>query len=625
MIARESVESIAKEQGIEGSEWWRAFSPKLHVLLDKAPFSSKPFRISEFRFHRFSSPEYCGVTKAVGGGSCLIWGEHRTGKSTTYDAFLFALAGKKGPLREEFGKYSLELDLSNGSDKISIMREYQKGLTVKCEGNAYQGDEATSILEQRLGIHPDDFLILRAMTLPQRSETDSLFLRASQPRELQQIVLSIGADRRRSSILKLLEEEFREVENELTRNTAQTTDMMAQREETKDRIGFTEYHIKEMKDFSSKYESGELREIVNIVNKQPEVEKELRELENAFEELWKEDAQLRKRIGVAGLRYKDKKPEEVVQDVLSRIVCPICEHGIDLTKMENRLQGLTRCPMCNESYSWELLKKAEAKIEEAKNIANWRKRLGEITLEKTRIEKRKKDLGIKCSHETVRRIVRNGCKESDFKEIIGRIERAESLLASDSDSVKTQSRNIKELKDERRDLDNRMIVIQSLKDRTVKPTELAEVIRSLMDNMNKHYTAITASSTRLEYKEGEIYLVEDYGGFISSRNANDRYNVSVGERRALDASFLLSVLALNQERRYSNIEFAILDDPSEGILGSWKGNLIALLGEASRSFQLICTTYDDALNKAGFENKAALMKQIKLPQFIEPSPSTASS
>lgn len=110
-------------------------------------------------------------------------------------------------------------------------------------------------------------------------------------------------------------------------------------------------------------------------------------------------------------------------------------------------------------------------------------------------------------------------------------------------------------------------------------------------------------------------MVEQYGSRERKRRARDKYEISVGEKRALDISIALSLFLMNQESRYYNTDFIILDDVTEGILDDvWKNNLIEIIGELGIDTQLVCTSCDKQIEQLNFSCEEKLKVQTRLDE-----------
>ena len=127
-----------------------------------------------------------------------------------------------------------------------------------------------------------------------------------------------------------------------------------------------------------------------MLEKDPETKNQLQKLEHEFQQLQREDLRSRRLVGTATHKYVDKTPEEVVENVLLKVVCPVCESVIDAERIQNRIKNNYKCPLCNEQYSWDILDKAVLKVDESKKVEEWREKIKEINRRKTEIDGEKK-------------------------------------------------------------------------------------------------------------------------------------------------------------------------------------------------------------------------------------------
>jgi len=577
-------------------------------------FSHQPFRIKKIDIKKFAIPEYCGVLCSPNGKNCLIWGSHRSGKSTTYDALLYELLGIKAVLRPSISKADLSITLSNGTIDIKITRKYKKNLLIEMGNERYEGVEATSILQRCMGIYPDDYRTFRGITLPQRSETDSI-LQLMNAKELASIVERFGTDKRFSQSKNLILTSLDETETMVKQLKVRDSDMAYEETDVKRRMSSTKYQITQLEDYIMNYESGKLKKLVRILEKDPETKNQLQKLEHEFQRLRQEELRLKHLVGTATHKYTDKTPEEVVENVLLRVVCPVCESVIGAERIQNRIKNKHKCPLCNEQYSWDILDKATLKVEESKKVEEWRERIKEINRRKTEIDGEKKKLNFEYGHKTTRKIIKEQISEKDYTDTKMELVMANELLKNDEESLKKLDLARRRDKEELNELENKKDFIKCSIN-NLDDTKLLEKAEDEFENkINTIFRRITNGRTTIDYENGEIYLVEQYGSRERKRRARDKYEISVGEKRALDISIALSLFLMNQESRYYNTDFIILDDVTEGILDDvWKNNLIEIIGELGINTQLVCTSCDKQIKQLNFSCEEKLKVQTRLDE-----------
>ena len=615
MISHKDIMGMIKDYNIKDEEWIVLFSDKLKDIAEQKKFSYEPFRIKEINIKKFAVPEYCGVNCSPDEKNCLIWGSHRSGKSTTYDALLYSLLDRKAIPRPSIGKHDISITLSNESTDIKITREYNKPPLVEVGEKTYEGADATSIIREYTGIDPDDYRIFRGLTLPQRSETDSLLQRTN-AKEFAIVIEKLGSDKILAQSKEFVQTSLDEVEKRTKKLKLQDLDMAYEEMEKKQRISSTKYQISQREDYIKNFKSGELKKVVITFERKPEIKDRLQRLENEFQQLWREEVHLKRLVGKATHKYTDKTSEEVVEDVLTRVVCPVCESDIGMERFQSRIKHRNRCPLCNEPYSWEILAKAEAKIEESKKVEAWRRRLEEINQRKAEIEEENKKLGFdEYSHETIRRVIKEQTSEKDLEDARERLKAANELLKNDEEDLEKLGLTRKENREEREELENKKNFLKHLIGGLDDTKILEKAEGKFEKKINAIFKRIIGSKTTLIYENGEVYLVEKYGSLERKRKARDKHEVSFGEKRALDFSIVLSLFLMNQESRYYNIDFIILDDVTEGILDSkWKEGLIEVLEEFNSDIQLVCTSYDERIRQLKFESEAKLQIQTTIDE-----------
>ena len=613
MIPHENIVGMAKDCNIKDEEWIVNIVNKITDVSRQNTFSHQPFRIKKIDIKKFAIPEYCGVSCTPNGKNCLIWGSHRSGKSTTCDALLYGLLGSKAVLRPSISKADVSITLSNGSMDMKITRKYKKNLLIEIGNEPYEGVEATSILQECTGIDPDDYRTFRRITLPQRSETDSI-LQLMNAKELTSIVERFGSDKRFSQSKDLILTSLDEIETMVKQLEVHDSDVAYERMDVKRRISSTKYQINQLKDYLTNYESGKLKKLVRILEKDPETKNQLQKLEHEFQRLRQGELRLRHLVGTATHKYADKTPEEVVENVLLKVVCPICESVIDAERIQNRIKNKYKCPLCNEQYSWDILDKAVLKVEESKKVEEWRGRIKKINQRKTEIDDEKKKINFEYSHETIRKVIKEQISEKDYADVKEKLEQANELLKDGEKRLKKldlmRGQNKKELNELKNKKDFIKYLINNLDD-----TKLLEKAEDEFENkINTIFRRIANGRTIIDYESGEIYMVEQYESRERKRRARDKCEISAGEKQALDISIVLSLFLMNQESRYYNIDFIILDDVTEGLDDVWKNNLIEIIGEIGINTQLVCTSYDKQIKQLNFSYEEKLKVQTRLDE-----------
>ncbi|MEA1883633.1 MAG: AAA family ATPase [Thermotogota bacterium] len=615
MISHENIVNMAKDCNIKDEEWIVNILNKIPDISQQNRFSHQPFRIKKIVIKKFAIPEYGGVSCTPHGKNCLIWGSHRSGKSTTYDALLYGLLGKRAVLRPSIGKVDVSITLSNGSMDMKITRKYKKSLLVEIGNEPYEGVEATSILQEYMGIDPDDYRTFRGITLPQRSETDSI-LQLTNAKELTPIIERFGSDKKFSQTKDFVLTSLDEIETVVKQLEVQDLDMAHNETDVKQRMSSTKYQINQLKDYIKNYESGKLEKLVQTLGKNPEIKNQLQKLEHEFQQLQRKGLRLRRLVGAATHKYVDKTPKEVVENVLLKVVCPVCENVIDAERIQNRINNKYRCPLCNEPYSWDILDKAELKVEESKKVEEWSERIKEINQRKTEIDYEKKKINFEYSHETTRRVIKKQISEKDYTGVKEKLESANELLKDDEGRLKKLDLARRQNKEELNELKNKKDFIKYLINNLNDTKSLEKAEYEFENKINTIFRRITNSGTIIDYENGEMHLVEQYGSRERKRRARDKYDISVGEKRALDISIVLSLFLMNQESRYYNIDFIILDDVTEGIWDDvWKSNLIEIIDKIGINTQLVCTSYDKQIKQLNFSCEEKLKVQTRLDDW----------
>jgi hypothetical protein len=151
-----------------------------------------PFYVEDFAIEEFYSVEYVPVRKKVNKQSLFVLGTNSTGKSTTFDAIIYAIFGYDfvdRPIKIADTKISL----SNGDISIEITRKYntEPKIRISTSDEEIRGSdevnqkicELLNLPEKRL----DGKRLIDAFKVPQKDE-DSLIMKYKNKLEI--IILS---------------------------------------------------------------------------------------------------------------------------------------------------------------------------------------------------------------------------------------------------------------------------------------------------------------------------------------------------------------------------------------------------------------------------------------------------
>jgi DNA repair exonuclease SbcCD ATPase subunit len=127
------------------------------------------FRINEFKITKFNSQRYLGINLTKLENHILIYGEHKSGKSTTLDALSYAIFGIKGSSRPINNLADTYVKLSNDEFELTLERKTgnKHKLSIKNlnSGNIETINEKESInykLKEIFNYPSEDWLEFRA-------------------------------------------------------------------------------------------------------------------------------------------------------------------------------------------------------------------------------------------------------------------------------------------------------------------------------------------------------------------------------------------------------------------------------------------------------------------------------
>lgn len=572
------------------------------------------YKIDSIRIGKFYALEYPGTSKPVniGGSNLIIRGKHKTGKSTTFDALMYGFLGYKG-ISRDIKMADVEIILSNDIETIKIHNRYKTPVNVEIrtkDGSGpknFNGSEATTELYSKIGGLKDTYMLFYSLMLPQRDE--DTILGKYKNEDFNRIVNFFSRSDDAFSSYEEVNNKIKEVEltiDMLNRNLRSVEEKSL---ETTQEISSTEKYCEDIKNFLTLYENGFLKLLVKELSDNKELAQKISGLTSKNTGIEQDIRKINKKIGELE-RYYGAQVLDAIKTSIELLTCPVCNSGINFDRLENDI-SYKKCPYCRtDGYSWELYNKMADKIESAKTeLPELREKRDELTDEVGRVKKELQELKSKLKSienknisETTVRIIEKleshdqsylDTKYDDNKKKLDK-------LASDLDTLKE---NAGLLESTRKDLADNKNKLAAERDALI--LELSKLNEKLNDGaiqtfettFNETYAKLSGErASKIKYKEGTIILLNKLEDTIRERDARNKHDLSVAERRLLDIALMLTFTELNKKNKRINIDFTIIDDLTEDINDEWKESVEGYIKSITNHQFIILTSEETLFN-----------------------------
>jgi DNA repair exonuclease SbcCD ATPase subunit len=578
-----------------------------------------PFYVEEFDIEEFYSVEYIPVRKIVNKQSLFVLGTNSTGKSTTFDAIIYAIFGSDF-IDRHIKIAHTKIILSNGEKSVEITRKYnaEPKITILTSGEEIKGSEQVNkkICEMlNLPEKPSDAKrLIDAFRVPQKDE-DSLIMKYKN--KLETIVLFLLNSADFNEKIEVVEHKEKELQNKLELLKVQKSEILHDIEEFNFNERRNKNYYSEVREFIEQFESGEIKNTIKILKENKEVGERIRELVSLktkkSQELFENGTKLSRMR-----EYYNKELIEVVKETISVLICPVCGDKINLPNIESRKKK-SMCPCCgNEQYDgeiYQILKKeishANEKFEEfLKTEEELKKDIEFIKYEIDKISSEKLKINV---NSVIIRVIENTGEEEIKKEY----QKLKLDLEKYEYSLNESKNYIEELKSK---LDKVEINIESI------PKEIENLLtlkRSAIDEKNS--TVLKSFNERLNIVFSKLiyplpYKLNLENGHLllntgnSIKDCSDKYAIALSDKKLIDIALWHSILNMNYENNITNINFGLIDDVFENIDNNEiarKDNLYSVLGSLKKESQIIMFSINKKVNEnLQFEEKK-LNIQIK--------------
>jgi len=584
-----------------------------------------PFRIQKLDIIDFYSKEYLGIKgKNLDGKSLFVYGTNNTGKSTSFDAIIYAIFGREFVDRP-ISMANTKIALSNGEITIEIERKYNSEPKLKIGKEEIKGSQQVNEKIIELFKIPKRIynakMLINALILPQKDE-DTLLRKYSQ-NQLNYILMSFSSGTDTSLRIEDIESEIEKLQSLLERFEFEKRDALIEIINLKLIQQKNKNYYYDIKQFLEQYESREIEKTIEILEKNGEIKQKIGELfskrTEKYNELFKTGNELNR------LRqYYNKELIEIIKQTLAVLVCPICGDNLDLNKVDGR-KDRNICPFCGrDHYTGELYERlnqeisiSNAKLSEVLETESILKldikyideKIKEINKEKLGIEinpvifriikEMKKQSELEHTYEDYKLLLDKYIQELDeskekiegFNECVDRIEI----------KIKTILENVEKLKEERR---------QIIEDENLKG------IYEFNDQLNEIFTKLVAPLPyKLNIQNDSIILNTE----IVQKNCLDKHALGFSQKKLVDFALWATFQKINMKNNILNINFGLLDDIFENIDNNefkWKTNLYLIIKDVEKNIQLILFSIDKQMNNyLELPNEQNLHLQLNFDSF----------
>jgi chromosome segregation ATPase len=589
--------------------------------------SNKAFRVEKLLIENFSTPEYCGIKpeKTLDGNSFFVFGTNSTGKSTSFDAIIYAIFGKEF-ISRSVGVTNTKITLSNEQLSFEIERKSGFEPRIKINGTSQEikGSEAVNKKLIELTKIPENISnakrLINALKLPQQDE-DTLLMKYSQ-KQLEYIITSYSSGTIVSERVEDVDRKIEQLKQELERLSLEKKDFEKEIEDLKLIESKNKNYTANIREFISSYDSGELYQIVKKLQEEEKVKEKIHQLYSERTRVF--DAKYKNGMQLSQIRqYYSKDLIDAIKETLSVLVCPVCGENLDLTKIEGRKkQGL--CPFCaKKQYDGSLYEKLKSQISYSnKNLDKLVDQKQELedkleTIE-TEIKKLEKELGIKINSVTssvIKELVTEGEISTKYDEYKKILEKHEEEIEISKKEINQLEKKIDEINKVQRNIEAKTKEFTNEK-KKINENENSKIITGFNEKINEFYAKLVQPlNHKLSVQKGNVLL--DTG--ISTKVCSEKNSLGFSQKKLVDFAFWATIQILNIQNNVVNLNFGLVDDIFENIDNeeiSWRENLYSVLKDLDKETQLIVFSIDKKMNEQlKFPNEKPLQLQQTLEVF----------
>lgn len=582
------------------------------------------FRIKEFSIKKFNSERYLGVNRTEVDKHLLIYGEHKSGKSTTLDAISYAIFGINGSGRainniaETYIKISnndLDLILNRkvGSNHKLTIKNYIDNTTVSITDM----DEINKNLTEIFKLPSEDYLEFKAKLLYQEQESS---LKKFDNKKLLRIISYYTGLGAKSKKIEDLQDEIKIEIEEKEYATIKLKEFKNELIDKRNIINSSKGHIEHLKQLVSSYEDRSMEHVFDIKMTKSELWTKISEIQarNIHLQHEKDKSFLLKNDFQ---KYYEEKLITLIKEVVSVLICPVCGKRTNLSKIEYKYNH-KKCPYCgDEHYDKDLYDNIAQKIiiseDRLPKINTEIKQIKDELTENYKVlnglEKNQDNAKFISNPEIVRCVEK--FKSFDNEGLKNFIEEQKAKLnerVEDSEKAKDEMKVVSNIIHEQsKHIESISKHIETLgKNKNELQTELeVESVTKFLQKMNSYYGKLMGYKKQpIVLKDGKLFFKTPLRGKKEEiDDISTSKSIGESEKKCLDAALLFTLIDLDIENNASLINFVILDEPADGLFDDEnlkpeahnKTNLLNLIKEKcdTNQSQFIILTADKTYNE----------------------------
>ncbi|AKB69501.1 ATP-binding protein [Methanosarcina mazei] len=582
------------------------------------------FRIDEFKITKFNSRRYLGVGLTKLDNNILIYGEHKSGKSTTLDALSYAIFGIKGSSRSINNRAETYIKISNDELELTLDRKAGNNhrLTIKnlTDGSIETITEIESInckLIDLFNLPSEDCLEFKTKLLYQDQESS---LKKYDSKKLWRIISFYTSLSSKNEEIEKLRNEIKSKVEEREYSFIEKKELESNLNEKRSVIYSSKNYIEHLDQLISSYDNGSIKQVFDVKKTSIELWKDIRSLQGKNISLQQElNKASRSKLDLE--KFHEETLINLIKEVISVLICPVCGKRANLSKIEYKYNA-KKCPYCgDESYDKELYDNIAQRIqlsndelpklnEKIKGIYEERKKNYETLNE---FKNKLNDLDLILNPEIVR-------STEDFESFED--DKFKNFIETQREKLNKFQNDFKEIETDIKELTNQI---------EIKNNEIIKIttdIKSLEENISTLEKELEEKSSKkflelVNYYYGKIMgykkqpIILENGKLFFKTRFRNKYEeiddisaskeIGESEKKCLDTSLLFTFIDLNNEYNSSLIDFVILDDPADGLYddvslpvdAQHKTNLLNLIKEkcVNNDTQFLILTADKTYNE----------------------------
>lgn len=589
--------------------------------------TSKAFKIEELKIKKYFTEEYRGLRHVLDKESLFVHGTDNTGKTTSFDAILFAIFGSEFVDRSLNPIDDTEIILANSETTLKIKRKYhtKSQLRIQKKNSSKHidregGEEVDKCLYNLFNLPIDlkiSKLLIHSLVVPQRDE-DTILTKYSH-RELETIILTFCGGIKETIRFNEINSEIDVNEQKLDTFDLHKKNINKNIQDLKLEITKNKKYAEEIKEFLNQYESKKLFETAETLNKEKILTNKLNRLYSKKRGLRDKLMKINKKIGDLE-QFHDRKLTDVVKETLSVLVCPVCGENLPLDKIESR-KSRALCPFCGkEHYSGSLYSILKQQIDESNSrLDPLKKERGEIEKEIDETETQINEIKnipefsvLQKLNPIIIKVIEECTNKIEFENKYNKYKDEYNTFNAEfkkiDEEIQLKEQYVNEIEREEKLIRDEISKLE--KERQIlKGTQINEELKEFENTLNSILKELVGrTESILKYKDGKIYLYT----ISSERNCSNKNDLGYSHKKLIDIVLWAALHYMNAKHGVIDLSFGLIDDIFMNIDDelNYKTNLTNFLRTVAEKLQIVIFSIDGELNK-----RLLLEKEHKLEPF----------